>query len=82
VPYYPVHISVNCHDPLPLVAELTTIEADSPEQALDLLRRETFVATPGVATIWLKVIISVWPNGNARQVVSTEVSVSPLHREN
>jgi hypothetical protein len=32
---YPVHIAANRHDPLPPVAELTTIEADSPQEALE-----------------------------------------------
>ena len=72
---YPVHIAATRHEVRPPVAELTTIEADSPQEALELLKRETFVAPPDVKTVWLKVIVSVWPNGNARQVLSTEVPV-------
>lgn len=37
---YPVHIAPNRHDPLPPVAELSSIEADSPQEALELLKRE------------------------------------------
>ena len=37
---YPVHIAASRHDPLPPVAELSTIEADSPQEALELLKRE------------------------------------------
>ena len=75
MPAYPVHISATRHDPPPPVAELTTIEADSPQEALELLKRETFVAPPDVKTVWLKVVVSVWPNGNARQVMTTEMPV-------
>jgi len=82
MPLYPVHISANRHDPLPPVAELTTIEADAPGQALELLRRETFVAPPGVQTVWLKVVVTVWPSGEARHVLSTEVPVEAINRLN
>jgi len=76
---YPVHIAATHHEPPPPVAELTTIEADSPEQALELLKRETFVAPPDVKTVWLKVVVSVWPSGEARHVLTTEVPVEAIH---
>jgi len=83
MPLYPVHISSNRHDPLPPVAELTTIEADSPQEALEKLRREPLMMSGGeVQTVWLKVVVSVWPGGEARQVLSTEVPVQRMDELN
>lgn len=80
---YPVHLSPTRDAPLPPAAELTTIEADSPEQALEQLKREPFAMSGGeVKTVWLRVVVTTWPNGNARQVMSTEVSVEAIHRAN
>jgi hypothetical protein len=83
MPFYPVYISANRHDALPPVAELSTLEADSPEDALAKLRKEQFVIAGEVPeTVWLRVVVSTWPNGNARQVLSTEIQVAKLASEN
>jgi hypothetical protein len=83
MPLYPVHIAASRHDPLPPVAELTAIEADSPQEALERLKREPLAMSGGeVKTVWLRVVVTTWPNGNARQVLSTEVPVEAIHRSN
>ena len=80
---YPVHIAASPDEPLPPVAELTTIEADSPEEALAKLRREALVLSGGmVKTVWLNVVLSVWPNGNVRQVMCTELPVEAASKLN
>jgi len=83
VPIYRVHISAKRHDPLPPVAELTTVEADSPQEALEKLRQEPLAMSGGeVQTVWLKVVVSVWPSGEARHVLSTEVPVQRMDELN
>jgi hypothetical protein len=80
---YPVHIAASRHEPLPPIADLTTIEADSPEEALAKLRQEPFVMSGGrLGSVWLKVIVSQWPSGEARQVLTTEVPVASIASEN
>jgi hypothetical protein len=80
---YPVHVAASRHEALPPIADLTTIEADSPEEALAKLRQEPFVMSGGqVGSVWLKVIVSQWANGEARQVLTKEVPVVSIAREN
>jgi hypothetical protein len=47
MPLYPVHIAADRHEPLPPIADLTTIEANSPEDALAKLRQEPFIDDGG-----------------------------------
>jgi hypothetical protein len=83
MPLYPVHLAALRHEPLPPIADLTTIEADSPEDALATLRQEPFVMSGGrIGSVWLKLIVSQWANGEARQVLTTEVPVVSIAREN
>jgi hypothetical protein len=83
MPAYPAHTAASRHEPLPPIADLTTIEANSPEEALAKLRQEPFVMSGGrVDSVWLKVVVSQWPSGEARQVLTSEVPVVSIAREN
>jgi hypothetical protein len=83
MPIYLVHIATSRHEPLPPIADLTIIEADSPVEALTKLRQEPFVMSGGrIGSVWLKVVVSQWPSGEARQVLTTEVPVVSIASEN
>ena len=73
MPLYSFNLAVGRQDPYPSVSKLPTIEADSPEAALERLKKAPLKGPPGVSSVWLRVVVSTHENGTVHKALVQEV---------
>ena len=82
MPKYHFFISAERAALMPPVAELQTIEANDPHDALAKLRRSQYRAEAGIESAWIRVAVSYYPDGAVRHTISQQVQVVQVSRDN
>jgi hypothetical protein len=74
------HVATDRQEPLPEPDELPTIEANSPEQALDHLSLRRFTGEPGQTSAWLRVELDSADDSKAADDLATDNAGSSCAR--
>jgi hypothetical protein len=77
MPFYHFDVANHREQPFPPVADMPTIEADNPPAAMERLKAAPLKAPPGVASVWLRVVVAYHPDGSANHAIAERVQVVP-----